>query len=240
MAGDACQHGRQSRLKILPSRRSRPYPPKQGRFRDRQLAYHLREIERSRIRGFQFERPGRSLRGEYGDGDYSILEKTNPVGFRRLERVLRVRDQHPGQHAGAYGPVAVRAEDAGFACFRPHPARPWPDDVPFDHVLRVALLPARPGNRPRGRLRVAIGRERAAHVYRHFRDNAPDHAQDERSDQGLGGWPGLGVLSELHPNDRWLPRADRTQNHAAGSPPRHALRASPSPSSPCGRRWRCT
>src|SRR6516164_7758103 len=42
----------------------------------RQLAYHLREVERNRIRGFQFERPGRSLRE-------SIVATATPAYMKR-------------------------------------------------------------------------------------------------------------------------------------------------------------
>ena len=48
--------------------------------------------------------------------------------------------------------------------------------------------------------------------------------QDRRSDQGLGGGPGLGVLPELHPDDRRLHRALYPQDHAARGPARHAGR----------------
>ena len=59
----------------------------------------------------------------------------------RLERLLRFRNQHPGQHAGADRPVAVRAEDARLTGVRPHPAGAWHDDVPVHLLLRVACIP---------------------------------------------------------------------------------------------------
>ena len=52
----------------------------------------------------------------------------------RLERVLRLRHQHPRQPAGADRPAALRAEDAGRARVRPHPAGARADDVPVDHA----------------------------------------------------------------------------------------------------------
>jgi AGZA family xanthine/uracil permease-like MFS transporter len=47
----------------------------------------------------------------------------------------------------------------------------------------------------------------------------PIGARHRRSDPGLGGGPGLGVLPELHPDDRRLRRALYAQDH----PPRAAL-----------------
>ena len=162
------------------------------------------------------------------------------VDAGRLERLLRLRHQHPRQHAGADRAVALRAEDAGLAGVRPHPARPRPDDVPLHLLLCLARLSPGAEDRPQRRLRAAVGRQRAAHVHRHLRDHAADHAQDRRSDQGLVSRPGLGVLPEFYPDDRRLHRA----LHPARS--RRARRcsarwpASRSPSSRCGRRWRCT
>ena len=48
--------------------------------------------------------------------------------------------------------------------------------------------------------------------------------QDRRSDEGLVGRPGLGVLPELHPDDRRLHRALHPQDHAARGAARHAGR----------------
>ena len=53
------------------------------------------------------------------------------VDAGRLERLLRLRHQHPRQHAGADRAVALRAEDAGRTRVRPHPAGARPDDVPL-------------------------------------------------------------------------------------------------------------
>ena len=66
-----------------------------------------------------------------------------PLDAGRLERVFRLRHQHPGQHAGADRAVALRAQDAGRHRVRPHPARARSDDVPVHDVLRLARLPAR-------------------------------------------------------------------------------------------------
>ena len=95
-------------------------------------------------------------------------------------------------------------------------------------------------DRPQRRVRAALGRQRAAHVHRHLRDHAADHAQDQRSDQGLGGGPGLGVLPELHPDDRRLHRA--LSSARSRRAPRCSARwpASRSPSSRCGRRSKST
>ena len=81
-----------------------------------------------------------------------------------------------------------------------------------------------PEDRPQRCLRAAVGRQRAAHVHRHLRGHAADHAENRRSDQGLVGRPGLGVLPELHPDDRRLHRAVHPQDHAARGAARHAGR----------------
>ena len=48
---------------------------------------------------------------------------TRAVDARRLERVLRLRHEHPRQPARADRPAALRAQDAGRPRVRPHPAR---------------------------------------------------------------------------------------------------------------------
>ncbi len=105
-----------------------------------------------------------------------------------------------------------------FAGVRPHPARARADDVPLHLLLRVPGLSAGAEDRPHRCLCAALGRQRAAHVRRHLRDHAADHDQDRRSAEGLVGGPGLGVLPELHPDDRRLHRAVYPQDH-----PRAAL-----------------
>ena len=52
----------------------------------------------------------------------------------------------------------------------------------------------------------------------------PITLKTKRSDQGLGSGPGLGVLPELHPDDRRLHRALHPQDHAARGAARHAGR----------------
>ena len=79
-------------------------------------------------------------------------------------------------------------------------------------------------DRPRRRLRAAVGHQRAAHVRRHVRDHAADLAQDRRSDQGLGGRADLGVHPELRADDRRLHRARASADHAARGAARHAGR----------------
>ena len=74
----------------------------------------------------------------------------------------------------------------------------------------------------RRRVRAALGRERAAHVRRHVRDHAADPGQDQRPHQSLGGGARLGVLPELHPDDRRLHRALHPQDHAARRAAGHA------------------
>ena len=120
------------------------------------------------------------------------------------------------------GPAAVRAADADRHRLRPHPARARADDVPLDRLLRVARLPASQEDRARRRLRAALGHLGAAHVRRHLRDHAADRDRDRRPDQGLGGRPRLGVLPELHPDDRRLRRALHPPRHAACGAARHA------------------
>ena len=51
------------------------------------------------------------------------------------------------------------------------------------------------------------GRQRAAHVHRHLRDDAAHHAVDRGPGQRLGSGPRLGVPPELRPDDRRLHRA---------------------------------
>ena len=115
-----------------------------------------------------------------------------------------------------------------------------PDDVPVDVLLRLSGLSAGEENRPQRCLRAAVGHQRAAHVHRHLRDHAADHAQDQRPDQGLGSRSCLGVLPELHPDGRRLHRARSSARSRRA--PRCSARspASPSPSSPCARRWKCS
>ena len=115
-------------------------------------------------------------------------------------------------------------EDAGHAGIRPHPAGARADAVPFHVLLCVAGLPAGAEDRTQRRLRASVRRQRAAHVHRHLRDHAADHHQDRRSPQGLVGRPRLGVLSELHPDDRRLHRTLYPENHAACRLARHARR----------------
>ena len=57
-------------------------------------------------------------------------DSSRPVDARRLERVLRLRHQHPRQPAGADRAAALRAEDAGQHRVRAHPAGARADDVP--------------------------------------------------------------------------------------------------------------
>ena len=111
-----------------------------------------------------------------------------------------------------------------YAGVRPHPAGARADDVPVHLLLCVAGLPAGAEDRTQRCLRAALGRQRAAHVHRHLRDHAADHHQDRRSHEGLVGRPGLGVLPELHPDDRRLHRALYPEDHAARRPARHARR----------------
>ncbi|MFD2577826.1 cysteine hydrolase family protein [Novosphingobium colocasiae] len=99
------------------------------------------------------------------------------VDTRRLERLLRVRDQYPRQRARADGPVAVRAQDAGRDRVRPHPAGRRPDDVPFNLLLRLACPQAGDPDRAGRRLRAAIGDQRAAHVRGRVRRHAADPAR---------------------------------------------------------------
>ena len=68
----------------------------------------------------------------------------------------------------------------------------------------------------------------------------PITLQDQRSDQGLGSGPGLGVLPELHPDDRRLHRALYPQDHAARCAARHACRRVDHLHLRCGRRWKCS
>src|SRR5260370_744212 len=110
--------------------------------------------------------------------DYHIINR-GVVDARRLERVFRIRNQYPRQYAGAHRLVAVRVEDAGLTRLRPHSARARADDVPLHDVLRLPRLSAGAQERPQRCLRVALGRERAAHVHRDLRDHVADHAQDQ-------------------------------------------------------------
>ena len=143
---------------------------------------------------------------------------------RRLERVFRLRHQHSGEHAGPHGPPAFRAEDAGQHRLRPHPARARPDDVPLDDVLRMAGLSPGETHRPRRCLRAALGRQRAAYVRRYLRHHAADPRPHRRSGESLGSRPRLGVLPELHPDDRRVRRALYPQDHAPRGAARHAGR----------------
>ena len=158
----------------------------------------------------------------------------------RLERFLRLRHQHPRQHADADGVAALRAENAGLAGVRAHPPRGRADAVSQHDVLRVARLPSRQVDRPQRRLRAALGHQRPAHVHRHLRDHAADRAQDRRSRQGMAGRAGLGVLPELHPDDRRLHRARSSAGSRRAPPCSARWPASPSPSSRCGRRSTCS
>ncbi len=118
----------------------------------------------------------------------------------------------------AHRPAALRAQDARRAGVRPHPARHRPDAVPQHHVLRLAGLSPRQGDRPHRRLRPALGHQRAAHVRRRVRDHAadPDHHQGSRA--GLGSRPHLGVRAELRADGRRLHRALHPQDHATRRP----------------------
>ena len=64
--------------------------------------------------------------------------------------------------------------------------------------------------------------------------------QDRRSDQGLGGGPGLGVLPELRADGRRLHRAVSSARSRRARRCSARWPASRSPSSRCGRRWRCS
>ena len=57
-----------------------------------------------------------------------------------------------------------------------------------------------------------------------LRDHAADHAQDQRSGQGLGEPAWSGCSSRLHPDDRRLRRSLYPQDHAARGAARHARR----------------
>jgi len=57
-----------------------------------------------------------------------------------------------------------------------------------------------------------------------FVDHVDDFDQDRRSHQGVGGWLGVGVLSELHLDDRRVRRAVYPQDHAACSAARNISR----------------
>ena len=129
----------------------------------------------------------------------ATMTTTKPatVDARRLERVLRLRHQHPRQHAGADGPLALRAQDARRPRVRPHPARGRPDDGAVDDVLRVARVPARLEDRPRRRVRAALRHQRAAHVRGRVRDHAADQPHDRRPGQRLGSGARVGVRAEL-------------------------------------------
>ena len=138
------------------------------------------------------ERTDENSTGEERRAMTATHAQARAVDADRLERLLRLRHQHPGQHAGADRPVAVRAEDAELAGVRPHPAGARPDDVPVHVLLRVARLSAGAEDRPHRRLRAAVGRQRAAHVRRHLRDHAADHASRPaiRSRAGRRAWSG--------------------------------------------------
>jgi hypothetical protein len=109
------------------------------------------------------------------------------LGAGRLERVLRVRHQHPRQPDGADDAAALRDQDARPHRVRAHPARDRADALPVTMYYAWLAYRLAQEDRAHGRLRAALGHQRAAHVRRHLRDHAADRAQDRRSDAGLGG-----------------------------------------------------
>ncbi len=162
------------------------------------------------------------------------------LGTGGLERLIRVRHQHPAQPAGAHRPSALRAEDAGRNRLRPHSSGLRPDVVHEHHVLRLARLSIGQKNRAQRRHCAALGYQRPAHVRRRIRHHVADHAANRRSDQGLGSRADLGIHSELRAHDRRLRRALDSQSHPARGTTRHTGRAYPSHSSRCARRWKCS
>ena len=144
------------------------------------------------------------------------------LGAGRLERLLRLRHQHPRQHAGADRPAALRAEDARRAWSSAASCPALGLMMFLSHrLLRLARLPARQAHRPQRRLRAALGHQRAAHVRRHVRDHAADPSS--RPAIPIKGWEaGLawvfiqsfvlmigGFIAPVHPQDHAARRAAR-------------------------------
>ena len=154
------------------------------------------------------------------DHDHGVPPAT--LGARRLERVLRLRHQHPRQPAHAHRAAAVRL---GF-----------PDELVFGRILpAVGLmlflstsyyawlaydLVRRTG--PRRRLRAALRARRRPHVHRGLRGDAADQAADRRSDQSVGSRAHLGVHPEPGAHPRRLHRSLGAPRHAARGAARHA------------------
>ena len=138
------------------------------------------------------------------------------LGTRRLERLLRLRHQHPGQHADADRAAALRAEDAGRAGLRPHPAGHRPDAVPDAR----STTPGSPTGWPRRPAATTSARCPRASACRTCSSSCfvimLPIAADRRPDQGLGGRAHLGVRAEL--------RADGRRLHRPADPPHHAAR----------------
>ena len=94
----------------------------------------------------------------------------------RLERVLRVRNEHPRESPRADGAAAVRPQDAERHRVRADPSGARPHDVPVDRLLCLARLFARQEDGPQRRLRAALRDQRAAYVRRHLRHHAAHRA----------------------------------------------------------------
>ena len=103
-----------------------PRVPGNGPEDDQGAGRHLRLGRRTAERAARRTRPPALLttsdRGRIMTTTTSTAQTEN-LGARRLERLLRLRHQHPRQPAHAHRAAAVRAEDAGRPRLRPNPAR---------------------------------------------------------------------------------------------------------------------
>ena len=162
------------------------------------------------------------------------------LGSRRLERLLRLRHQYPGQRARADRAAAFRAENARCAGVRPHPAGHRADAVPQHGVLRLARLSAGQEDRPHRVCALPSGISVPHMFVVTFVVMLPILNADQGSRAGLGGRPHLGVRAELRADGRRLHRAGRSARSRRA--PRCSARspASRSPSSRCGRACRCS
>ena len=151
----------------------------------------------------------REYRDDLSNDLSSAWLQPQALGARRLERILRLRHQHPRQPAHADRSAPLRAADAGGSGLQAHPPGRRPHDVHEHHVLRVARLSPGEKDREKRRLRAAFGHQRAAHVHRHAGDHAAGQAGDGRPDQGLAGRSDVGLHPEFRADGRRVSRPDR-------------------------------
>ena len=156
------------------------------------------------------------------------------LGSRRLERLLRLRHQHPGQRSGPDRAAALRAQDAGRAGVRPHPAGARPDAVPSTvyYAWLAYRLAQKTGRTDVCALPSGIS---VPHMFVvTFVVMLPILLSDQRSGPGLGGGPHLGVRAEFRPDGGRLHRARSSARSRRARRCSARWPASRSPSFRCG------